>query len=48
MADRQLGRPVGRRTGDGHWNTMTEVVAPQGHICSIVETSAPVDIGPLT
>ncbi len=32
---------------DGHWKTMTEVVAPQGHICSIVETSAPVDIGPL-
>jgi len=32
---------------DGHWNTMTKVVAPQGHICSIVETSSPVDIGPL-
>jgi NADPH2:quinone reductase len=32
---------------DGHWDTMTEVVAPQGHICSIVETSAPVDIRPL-
>jgi alcohol dehydrogenase len=32
---------------NGHWNTMTEVVAPQGHICSIVETSAPVDIRPL-
>ena len=31
---------------DGHWNTMAEVVAPQGHICSIVETSAPVDISP--
>lgn len=29
---------------DGHWNTMAEVVAPQGHICSIVETSAPVDL----
>jgi len=29
---------------DGHWKTMSEVVAPQGHICSIVETSAPVDI----
>ena len=26
---------------------MCEVVAPQGHICSIVETSAPVDIQPL-
>jgi len=32
---------------DGHWNTMAEVLAPQGHICSIVETSAPVDIKPL-
>ncbi len=32
---------------DGHWKTMTEVVAPQGHLCSIVETSAPVDIRPL-
>ena len=32
---------------DGHWGTMTEVVAPQGHLCSIVETSAPVDLGPL-
>lgn len=30
---------------DGHWKTMTRVVAPQGHICSIVETSAPVDLG---
>ena len=32
---------------DSHWNTMTKVVAPQGHICSIVETSALVDIRPL-
>lgn len=32
---------------DGHWKTMSEVVAPQGHICSIVETAAPVDIRPL-
>jgi zinc-binding alcohol dehydrogenase family protein len=32
---------------DQHWATMTEVVAPQGHICSIVETKSPVDIGPL-
>ena len=32
---------------DGHWNTMMQVVAPQGHICSIVETTAPVDIRPL-
>ena len=30
---------------DGHWNTMAKAVAPQGHICSIVETSAPVDLG---
>ena len=29
---------------DSHWNTMAQVVAPQGHICSIVETSAPVDL----
>ncbi|MAY75272.1 MAG: NADPH:quinone reductase [Phycisphaerae bacterium] len=29
---------------DGHWNVMTDVVAPQGRICSIVETKAPVDI----
>jgi NADPH2:quinone reductase len=32
---------------DGHWSTMVEVVAPQGNICSIVKTSAPVDIRPL-
>ena len=30
---------------DGHWKTMAEVVAPQGHICSIVETAEPVDLG---
>ena len=29
---------------DGHWKTMAEVVAPQGHLCSIVETAAPVDL----
>ncbi len=29
---------------DSHWSTMAEVVAPQGHVCSIVETSAPVDL----
>lgn len=32
---------------DQHWEAMTEVVAPQGAICSIVETAGPVDIGPL-
>ena len=32
---------------DGHWSAMTEVVAPQGTICSIVETSGPVDLAPL-
>jgi zinc-binding alcohol dehydrogenase family protein len=29
---------------DQHWEAMAEIVAPQGHICSIVETSAPVDL----
>ncbi len=32
---------------DGHWKAMAEVVAPQGHICSIVETAEPVDLEPL-
>ena len=32
---------------DQHWAAMAEVVAPQGHICSIVETAAPVDLGVL-
>ena len=32
---------------DQHWATLVEVVAPQGHICSIVETAGPVDIRPL-
>ncbi|MEJ2483064.1 MAG: zinc-binding alcohol dehydrogenase family protein [Gemmatimonadota bacterium] len=32
---------------DQHWPAMAEVVAPQGHICSIVETAAPVDLGVL-
>jgi zinc-binding alcohol dehydrogenase family protein len=30
---------------DQHWAAMAECVAPQGHICSIVETAAPVDLG---
>ena len=29
---------------DQHWNAMAEVVAPQGHICSIVGTEEPVDL----
>jgi len=32
---------------DQHWAAMAEVVAPQGHICSIVETAAPVELGVL-
>jgi zinc-binding alcohol dehydrogenase family protein len=32
---------------DQHWAAMAECVAPQGHICSIVETAAPVDLGVL-
>lgn len=32
---------------DQHWKMMTEVIAPQGRICSIVETESPVDLGPL-
>jgi NADPH:quinone reductase len=30
---------------DGHFDSMKQVVAPQGKICSIVETKAPVDMG---
>ena len=30
-----------------HWPAMVQIVAPQGRICSIVETSNPVDIAPL-
>lgn len=30
---------------DGHFESMKQLVAPQGKICSIVETKAPVDIG---
>ncbi len=30
---------------DGHWAAMAELVAPQGHICSVVETTEPVDLG---
>jgi NADPH:quinone reductase len=30
---------------DGHFDIMKQLVAPQGKICSIVETKAPVDLG---
>jgi NADPH:quinone reductase len=32
---------------DHHWPAMTEIIAPQGVICSIVETNQPVDLNPL-
>ncbi|MEM1182125.1 MAG: zinc-binding alcohol dehydrogenase family protein [Acidobacteriota bacterium] len=32
---------------DSHWPAMCEIVAPQGFVCSIVETEAPVDLGAL-
>jgi len=32
---------------DQHWDAMVEIVAPQGGICAIVDTSGPVDVGPL-
>jgi NADPH:quinone reductase-like Zn-dependent oxidoreductase len=30
---------------DGHFDSMKQLIAPQGKICSIVETKTPVDIG---
>ena len=30
---------------DHHWPAMAQIVAPQGHICSIVEPEKPVDLG---
>jgi NADPH2:quinone reductase len=30
---------------DGHFDSMKQLIAPQGRICSIVETKAPVDMG---
>ncbi len=30
---------------DGHFDSMKQLVAPQGKICSIVETKAPIDLG---
>ncbi len=32
---------------DQHWNNMTEVIAPQGKICLIVENEAPIALGML-
>lgn len=32
---------------DQHWGAMAQVIAPQGRICSIVETEEPVDLGAL-
>ena len=32
---------------DEHWQTMASVIAPQGKICSIVETAGDVDLGAL-
>ena len=32
---------------DQHWAAMAELIAPQGKICSIVETTAPVDMNAL-
>lgn len=32
---------------DLHWNAMAELIKPQGHICSIVETKEPVDLNKL-
>jgi len=32
---------------DQHWAVMAKVIAPQGRICSIVETEKPVDLGAL-
>jgi zinc-binding alcohol dehydrogenase family protein len=32
---------------DQHWKAMAEIIAPQGSICSIVETTAPVELNDL-
>lgn len=32
---------------DTHWDAMVDIIAPQGRICSIVETSEPHDLAPL-
>ncbi|STQ14318.1 alcohol dehydrogenase [Enterobacter cloacae] len=28
---------------DGHWDAVSELIAPQGHICSIVENAHPLN-----
>ncbi|WP_437612941.1 zinc-binding alcohol dehydrogenase family protein [Erwinia sp. V71] len=32
---------------DGHWQTMAQLIAPQGHICTIVENEGPLDMSQL-
>ncbi|MGB9095040.1 zinc-binding alcohol dehydrogenase family protein [Erwinia sp.] len=32
---------------DGHWETMAELIAPQGHICTIVENEKPLEMNQL-
>ncbi len=32
---------------DGHWNTMAQLIAPQGHICTIVENEHPLSMDQL-
>ncbi len=32
---------------DGHWHTMAKLIAPQGHICTIVENEEPLDMSEL-
>ncbi|WP_017800584.1 zinc-binding alcohol dehydrogenase family protein [Winslowiella toletana] len=29
---------------DGHWETLAQLIAPQGHICTIVENARPLDM----
>ncbi|EOS94978.1 zinc-containing alcohol dehydrogenase superfamily protein [Erwinia tracheiphila PSU-1] len=29
---------------DGHWDTMGQLIAPQGHICTIVENEQPLNM----
>lgn len=29
---------------DGHWDAMTQLIAPQGHICTIVENAGPLNM----
>lgn len=41
----QVDRILCLNDTDGHWEAMADMVAPQGHICSIVETSNPVNLG---